>query len=88
MFMKRLIKAFGEPEVFTTDKAPVLLCAFKKLKRKALCAYKTEERKIIWMRVYQSSDIYKGHLHRTHKYFFCKTKRSFYHLYWYSHHVI
>ncbi|EEM01721.1 IS6 family transposase [Bacillus pseudomycoides] len=32
MFMKRLIKAFGEPTVVTTDKAPALLCAFKKLK--------------------------------------------------------
>ncbi|MEB9972522.1 IS6 family transposase [Bacillus cereus] len=32
MFMKRLAKAFGEPTVLTTDKAPALLCAFKKLK--------------------------------------------------------
>ncbi|MGG5741901.1 IS6 family transposase [Bacillus cereus group sp. IBL03679] len=32
MFMKRLIQAFGEPTVLTTDKAPALLCAFKKLK--------------------------------------------------------
>ncbi|MED1282050.1 IS6 family transposase, partial [Bacillus paranthracis] len=32
MFMKRLAKAFGEPAVLTTDKAPALLCAFKKLK--------------------------------------------------------
>ncbi|MBJ8025703.1 IS6 family transposase [Bacillus cereus] len=32
MFMKRLVKAFGEPMVLTTDKAPALLCAFKKLK--------------------------------------------------------
>ncbi|HDR5354461.1 TPA: IS6 family transposase [Bacillus thuringiensis] len=32
MFMKRLVKAFGEPTVLTTDKAPALLCAFKKLK--------------------------------------------------------
>ncbi|EJR94499.1 hypothetical protein IKM_05549 [Bacillus mycoides] len=31
MFMKRLVKAFGEPTVLTTDKAPALLCAFKKL---------------------------------------------------------
>ncbi|HHK5537076.1 TPA: IS6 family transposase [Bacillus mobilis] len=31
MFMKRLVKAFGEPRVLTTDKAPALLCAFKKL---------------------------------------------------------
>ncbi|MCQ6530802.1 IS6 family transposase [Bacillus mycoides] len=34
MFMKRLVKAFGEPTVLTTDKAPALLCAFKKLKHK------------------------------------------------------
>lgn len=33
MFMKRLIKAFGEPTILTTDKAPALLCAFKKMKR-------------------------------------------------------
>ncbi|PGT65264.1 IS6 family transposase, partial [Bacillus cereus] len=32
MFMKRLVKAFGEPTALTTDKAPALLCAFKKLK--------------------------------------------------------
>ncbi|QWH64180.1 IS6 family transposase (plasmid) [Bacillus mycoides] len=32
MFMKRLVKAFEEPKVLTTDKAPALLCAFKKLK--------------------------------------------------------
>ncbi|MFB5253709.1 IS6 family transposase [Bacillus mycoides] len=32
MFMKRLVKTFGEPTVLTTDKAPALLCAFKKLK--------------------------------------------------------
>ncbi len=31
-FMKRLIITFGEPTVLTTDKAPALLCAFKKLK--------------------------------------------------------
>ncbi|HDR6319117.1 TPA: IS6 family transposase, partial [Bacillus thuringiensis] len=31
MFTKRLVKAFGEPAVLTTDKAPALLCAFKKL---------------------------------------------------------
>ncbi|WP_142389112.1 IS6 family transposase, partial [Bacillus thuringiensis] len=31
-FMKRLVKTFGEPTVLTTDKAPALLCAFKKLK--------------------------------------------------------
>ncbi|UIJ69894.1 IS6 family transposase (plasmid) [Bacillus cereus] len=33
MFMQRLVKAFGEPSVLTTDKAPALLCAFKKLKK-------------------------------------------------------
>ncbi|MGG3043117.1 IS6 family transposase [Bacillus anthracis] len=33
MFMKRLVKAFGEPSVLTTDKSPALLCAFKKLKK-------------------------------------------------------
>ncbi|EJQ80454.1 hypothetical protein IGK_01799 [Bacillus toyonensis] len=33
MFMKRLIKAFGEPAVLTTDKAPALICAFKKLQK-------------------------------------------------------
>ncbi|PET49841.1 hypothetical protein CN271_31255 [Bacillus cereus] len=31
IFMKRLVKTFGEPTVLTTDKAPALLCAFKKL---------------------------------------------------------
>ncbi|MGE7868547.1 IS6 family transposase [Bacillus paramycoides] len=36
LFMKRLIKACGEPTVLTTDKAPVLLCAFKKLKKNGL----------------------------------------------------
>ncbi|EOO24344.1 hypothetical protein IIU_06756 [Bacillus cereus VD133] len=29
-FMKRLVKTFGEPMVLTTDKAPVLLCAFNR----------------------------------------------------------
>ena len=32
MFMKRPIQAFGEPTILTTDKAPALLCVFKKLK--------------------------------------------------------
>ncbi len=32
MFMKRFVKAFGEPTVLTTDKAPALFCALKKLK--------------------------------------------------------
>ncbi|WP_404841179.1 IS6 family transposase [Bacillus wiedmannii] len=36
MFMKRFVKAFGEPTVLTTDKAPVLLCVFKKLKNNGL----------------------------------------------------
>ncbi|MED3063033.1 IS6 family transposase, partial [Bacillus thuringiensis] len=31
-FIKRLTKQFGEPTVLTTDQAPALLCAFKKLK--------------------------------------------------------
>ncbi|MGX5576200.1 IS6 family transposase [Bacillus toyonensis] len=31
-FMKRLVKHFGEPTLLTTDKAPALLCALKKLK--------------------------------------------------------
>jgi len=33
MFMKRLVNAFGEPTVLTTDKVPALLCAFKKLQK-------------------------------------------------------
>ena len=33
VFMKRLVTAFGEPTVLTTDKAPALLCALKKLKK-------------------------------------------------------
>ncbi|MBJ8025532.1 IS6 family transposase [Bacillus cereus] len=33
MFMKRLVKAFGKPTILTTDKAPALLCAFKKLQK-------------------------------------------------------
>lgn len=32
-FMKRLVKHFREPSVLTTDKAPALLCAFKKLQK-------------------------------------------------------
>ncbi|CAH2466739.1 MULTISPECIES: IS6 family transposase [Bacillus cereus group] len=32
-FMKRLVKTFGEPKALTTDKAPALLCAFKKLRK-------------------------------------------------------
>ena len=31
MFMNRLVKAFGEPTVLTTDKNPNLLYAFKKI---------------------------------------------------------
>ncbi|MBJ7968267.1 DDE-type integrase/transposase/recombinase, partial [Bacillus cereus] len=36
-FMKRLVKIFGEPTVLTTDKAPVLFCAFNKLKKQGFC---------------------------------------------------
>ncbi|MEK4614210.1 IS6 family transposase [Bacillus sp. FSL K6-0067] len=36
MFMKRLVKAFGEPTIFTIDKAPVLLFALTKLKHNGL----------------------------------------------------
>ncbi|OUB06951.1 hypothetical protein BK708_39535 [Bacillus thuringiensis serovar yunnanensis] len=32
MFMKRLVQAFGEPKILTTDKTPILLYALKKLK--------------------------------------------------------
>ncbi|PGB01431.1 IS6 family transposase [Bacillus toyonensis] len=39
MFMKRLVKAVGEPTVLTTDKAPALLCAFKKLKHNGFYAH-------------------------------------------------
>ncbi|OTX91870.1 IS6 family transposase, partial [Bacillus thuringiensis serovar chanpaisis] len=35
-FMKRLVTTFGEPVVLTTDKAPALLCACKKLKEEGL----------------------------------------------------
>ncbi|QPW51684.1 IS6 family transposase (plasmid) [Bacillus thuringiensis] len=38
-FMKRLVKMFGEPTVLTTDKAPALLCAFKKLKEQGFYKY-------------------------------------------------
>ncbi len=38
---------------------------------------KAGEKKIIWVRSYQSSDTHKGYLHRTRQYFFHKTKRSF-----------
>lgn len=37
--MKRLVKQFGEPSVLTTDKDPVLLCAFKKLQKDAYYTY-------------------------------------------------
>ncbi|MEK4503879.1 IS6 family transposase [Bacillus sp. FSL R12-0069] len=36
MFMKRLVKAFGEPTILTTDKVPALLCALTKLKHNGL----------------------------------------------------
>ncbi len=39
MFMKRLVKTFGEPTDLTTYKAPALLCAFKKLKHNGFYAY-------------------------------------------------
>ncbi|MES5943719.1 MULTISPECIES: IS6 family transposase [unclassified Bacillus cereus group] len=39
MFMQRLVKAFGEPTVLTTDKDPSLLCAFKKLKKNGFYAH-------------------------------------------------
>ncbi|CAI8876193.1 transposase [Bacillus pseudomycoides] len=32
-FMKRLVRTYGEPTVLTTDKAPSLIYAFKKLQR-------------------------------------------------------
>lgn len=38
MFMKGIVKAFGEPTVLTTDKGPALLCAFEKLLNN--CFYK------------------------------------------------
>ncbi len=42
MFMKRLVKAFGEPIVLTTD---ALFCALKKIeKEQFLCAYETLHR--------------------------------------------
>ncbi|MGG3523877.1 IS6 family transposase, partial [Bacillus pseudomycoides] len=40
-FMKRLVKMFGEPTVLATDKAPGLLCAFKKLREKGFCKHTT-----------------------------------------------
>ncbi|MBG0972724.1 IS6 family transposase [Bacillus sp. SRB3LM] len=40
-FMKRLVKAFGEPTVLTTDKAPALLCAFNKLKEQGFYKHTT-----------------------------------------------
>lgn len=40
-FMKRLVKTFGEPTVLTTDKAPALLCAFKKLRKQGFYTHTT-----------------------------------------------
>ncbi|WP_242321891.1 DDE-type integrase/transposase/recombinase, partial [Bacillus cereus group sp. BfR-BA-01354] len=40
-FMKRLVKMFREPTVLTTDKAPALLCAFKKLKEQGFYKHTT-----------------------------------------------
>ncbi|MBV6679499.1 DDE-type integrase/transposase/recombinase [Bacillus thuringiensis] len=37
--MKRLMKTFGEAMVLTTDKAPALICSFKKLKEKGIYKY-------------------------------------------------
>ncbi|MFZ7936379.1 DDE-type integrase/transposase/recombinase [Bacillus thuringiensis] len=34
--MKKLVTAFGEPIIFTTDKTPALLCALKTLKHHGL----------------------------------------------------
>lgn len=39
IFMQRLVKAFGEPTVLTTDKAPALICAFKKLEKNGFYAH-------------------------------------------------
>ncbi len=39
--MKRLIKTFGEPTVLITDKAPALLCAFKKLRNNGFYKHTT-----------------------------------------------
>jgi len=40
-FMKRLVKTFGEPTALITDKAPALLCAFKKLRKQGFYSNKT-----------------------------------------------
>ncbi|OUB84295.1 IS6 family transposase [Bacillus thuringiensis serovar medellin] len=40
-FIKRLMKQFGEPTVLTTDQAPALLCAFKKLKKNGFYVHTT-----------------------------------------------
>ncbi|MGG5737361.1 DDE-type integrase/transposase/recombinase [Bacillus cereus group sp. IBL03679] len=40
-FMKRLVKMFEESMVLTTDKAPALLCAFKKLKEQGFYKHTT-----------------------------------------------
>lgn len=37
VFMKRFVKQFGEPSVLTIEKAPVLLCALKKLQKDEYC---------------------------------------------------
>lgn len=39
--MKRLVNTFGEPMVLTTDKAPALLCALKKLKEQGFYKHTT-----------------------------------------------
>jgi putative transposase len=40
-FMKGLVKTFGKPTVLITDKAPALLCAFKKLMENDFCKHTT-----------------------------------------------
>ncbi|MGH0950802.1 IS6 family transposase [Bacillus mycoides] len=41
VFMKRLVKTFGEPMVLTTDKAPALLFAFKRLRENGFYKHTT-----------------------------------------------
>lgn len=40
-FLKRFVKTFGEPMALTTDQAPTLLCAFKKLRQKGFYKHDT-----------------------------------------------
>lgn len=39
MFIKKVVKMFGELTILTTDKTPPFLCTFKKLKRKGFYVY-------------------------------------------------